>query len=283
MILYILIMLFLSCDSIEETGLPEYEGGFNYYDYVSYGWSEFLNEQYDNAISYFQQAILIDDINEDGNLDYMHHSAYVGISWSLTYQANELINTTDDSIADKREEAITYLCYFIDNSNEWNEGDCSSNLVDINISDIDASLFYNVSNNEFTSCYGDYCCNDCFINDKKVAMMYYYSYKYHDYFLQNDLINTDFYFNKAIELGLDFISSTQLLSNLDKNLDYDFMNGKPIESPIFNLKYQNILVLLGQLYLKNGDYQNAALILSDVCEDVTSSEVQSIIDCVESF
>ena len=48
--LFILIILFLSCDSVEETGLPEYEGGFNYYDYIAYGWSEFLNENYDNAI-----------------------------------------------------------------------------------------------------------------------------------------------------------------------------------------------------------------------------------------
>mgnify|MGYP000255262356 CR=1 FL=1 len=52
---------------------------------------------------------------------------------------------------------------------------------------------------------------------------------------------------------------------------------------VFNLKYQSILMLLGQLYLKNGNYDNAALILSDICQDVSASEVQSIIDCVQSF
>ena len=184
-------------------------------------------------------------MNENGVSDYMHHSAYVGISWSLTYQANEMINTNDNSVLDKREEAITYLCYYLDDANnEWMQGDCTVNSVDIVNSDINASEFYNVSNDSFTSCFGNYCCNDCFVKDKKVAMIYYYSYKYHDYFIQNDLVNANFYFNKAIESGLDFISSNQLLSNLDKNLDYDFMNGKPIENPVFNLKYQSILINL---------------------------------------
>ena len=61
------------------------------------------------------------------------------------------------------------------------------------------------------------------------------------------------------------------------------MNGMPIEYPIFNLKYQNVLILLGQLYLKNGNYENAALILSDVCNNINAFEVQTIIDCVQSF
>ena len=280
--LFILIILFLSCDSVEETGLPEYEGGFNYYDYIAYGWSEFLNENYDNAISYFQQALLIDDVNEDGISDYMHHSAYVGISWSLTYQANELINTNDNSVSIKREEAITYLCYFMDESNEWVQGDCLFDEEAIENSDLNAFSFYN-SDDMYTSCFGEYCCNDCFINDKKVAMIYFYSFKYHDFFIQDDLVNASLYFDKAIELGLDFISSNQLITNLDKNIDYDFMNGKPIENPIFNLKYQNVLILLGQLYLKNGNYENAALILSDVCNNINAFEVQTIIDCVQSF
>ena len=85
-------------------------------------------------------------------------------------------------------------------------------------------------------------------------MIYFYSFKYHDFFIQDDLVNANLYFDKAIELGLDFISSNQLITNLDKNTDYDFMNGKPIDNPIFNLKYQNVLILLGQLYLKNGNY-----------------------------
>ena len=40
---------------------------------------------------------------------------------------------------------------------------------------------------------------------------------------------------------------------------------------------------MGQLYLKNGDYDNAALILADICEGVSSLEIQTIIDCVNSF
>ena len=112
-ILYILIIFIFACDGVEETGLPEYEGVFNYYDYVAYGWAEFLNEQYDNSISFFQQALLIDDVNEDETADYMHHSAYVGISWAKTYLANELLLTDNSSEIDQlRDDAFNYLCYF---------------------------------------------------------------------------------------------------------------------------------------------------------------------------
>ena len=273
----------LSCDSVEETGLPEYEGNFNYYDYVAYGWSEFLNQQYDNAISFFQQALLLDDVNEDGESDYMHHSAYVGISWALTFQANELLNDTYDNIVDLREEAIQYLCYFKNESNEWIEGDCENNSSEINDSYLEAFTFYDISDNETTSCYGDYCCSNCFIEDKDVAMIFYYSYQYHDYFFQNDLANAAIYYDKAIQAGLKFVSSTELPSLLDINKNYNFMDGKPIDSPVFNMKYNNIIILLGQLYLKNEEYNNAALILNEICDDVSSSDIQSIINCVQSF
>ena len=79
---YILLLIVFSCDSLDETGLEEHGGNYNYYDFVAYGWSEFFNGNYDLSLSYFDQALLINDVDGDGIIDNMHHSAYVGISWS---------------------------------------------------------------------------------------------------------------------------------------------------------------------------------------------------------
>ena len=82
------------------------ENDYCYFDYnndgiysVAYEFEDVGNMIWDPHEPYY-------DVNENGVSDYMHHSAYVGISWSLTYQANEMINTNDNSVLDKREEAI---------------------------------------------------------------------------------------------------------------------------------------------------------------------------------
>ena len=79
--------------------------------------------------------------------------------------------------------------------------------------------------------------------------------------------------------------------DLSNNNDYDFELGKPDNDdlPSFYLKKNNIIVLLAQLYLKNNHYQDAASILynanlcNDTINDLDNVNVQSIIDCIDSF
>ena len=56
-VLYILIFILFSCDSIDELGVEEYQSSFNYYDFIAYAWASFLQEDYDLSIAYFNEAI----------------------------------------------------------------------------------------------------------------------------------------------------------------------------------------------------------------------------------
>ena len=290
--IYLLCFLFFTCDILDQNSLEEFEEEFNYYDYVAYGWMELFNQNYDLSISYFEEALLVSDIDQDGENDYMYNSAYVGLSWALTYNVN--YNMTDfNSIENHefRENAIKYLCYYQDNDGIWNtDGNCENNQL-ISESDLNASIHYNINENlsGLTFCEQDYCCNDCFINDKQVALIYYYVYKYSYLLIQEGLtISTDEYFNLALSMGLDFLSSTQSNDLLDKNLDYSLIQGKPTNSNMFNITRNNIVALLGQLYLKNENYDSAALIVINggLCNDIldiNNYSVQAIIDCLENL
>ena len=94
--IFTLLILILSCDSIDQLEVQEYESTFTYYDYVAYGWAEFLKENYDLSISYFEQALLTNDVDEDGINDFSHNSAYVGLSYVYTYIANSSLDEDDD-------------------------------------------------------------------------------------------------------------------------------------------------------------------------------------------
>jgi len=288
---YISILLFFSCDELQEN-----EGSYNYYDYVKYGWVEFLNRDYGRAIEYYQDALLVNDVDENGVVDNMHHSAYVGISWAKTFEAiSNLSNYDNSEINSLFDDAIKYMCYYKDTVGEWNtDGNCDA-LNAIESSDVNASEFYNDITNlsGITFCEEEYCCSDCFINDKKVSFIYFYAYKYYYYNAGNDPENTDvsadLFYNVGVYLALNFLSSTNSTSNLDKNLTYDFNNGKPENNSQFSLDRERIIVLLSQMYLKNHDYVNAATILfnghicAETINDLDDIDVQSIIDCVDSF
>ena len=283
--LYIITLLFISCDSLNE--LDEvFSEEYNYYDLVKFGWGEFLLGEYDLAIRWFEEALLINDIDEDGIEDNMHQSAYVGISWSMTYDfiQNDLSENNDLESYDLLDNAIKVMCYYIDSQNEWNlEGNC----VDFNListSDSNALQLYSSSTNQtgIIFCEENYCCDDCFIKDKEVAFIYYYAYKHYYYGLIDDAINANLFYDKAIASGLDF---------LNNNNDYDFELGKPDNEdlPSFYLKKNNIIALMAQLYLRNNQYQDAASILynanlcNDTINDLDNINIQSIIDCIDSF
>ena len=282
--LYIIALLFISCDSLNELD-DEFKDQYTYYDLVNYGWAEFLLEEYDLAIGWFQEALLINDVDGDGIEDNMHQSAYVGISWSMTYDfITDLSENNNLESYYLLENAIKVMCYYIDSQNEWNlDGNCDDfNLI--STSDSNASQLYssNTNQNGITFCEQDFCCDDCFIKDKEVSFIYYYAYKHYYYGLIGDGFNANLFYDKAITSGLDF---------LNNNNDYDFELGKPDNEdlPSFYLKKNNIIVLLAQLYLKNNQYQDAASILynanlcNDTINDLDNINVQSIIDCIDSF
>ena len=57
---------------------------------------------------------------------------------------------------------------------------------------------------------------------------------------------------------------------------------------MFNITRNNIVALLGQLYLKNENYDSAALIVINggLCNDIldiNNYSVQAIIDCLENL
>ena len=74
---------------------------------------------------------------------------------------------------------------------------------------------------------------------------------------------------------------------MDKNLDYTIRNGKPENDSSFNITRNSVVALLGQLYLKNENYSNAADIVfnANLCDDIepVNFTVQSIIDCLENL
>ena len=290
-LIFILLFIFFSCDSIDQLGVEEYEESFNYFDYVAYAWVDFFNGSYDSSISYFEEALLIEDVDQDGTADNMRHSAYVGLSWAKTMRANtDISDINNEDNNNIRDEAIKYLCYYINNQGAWNiEGNCEENQL-INTSDNQAILHYDINQNQsgITFCEQEYCCTDCFVYDKKVALIYYYSYKFYYFNSIDEIQQANQYYNLAISLGLDFLSSIQDVSLLDKNLDYDFQNGKPNVGTSFILNRNTIITLISQLYLKNEEYSNAATILinGNVCEnlnDINNYTVEDIIDCLENL
>ena len=281
---YIFCFLFYACDSLDQNSLEEFQENFNYYDYVAYGWIELFNGNYDMSISYFEQAILISDVDQDGMNDYMNNSAYVGLSWALTSNANNSISDFSSNESNNyREIAMSYLCYYHDNEGNWNTEGNSQDIELINASDLIASEHYNINENleGLTFCEQDYCCTDCFIDDKHVALIYYYAYKFS---YTEDSVLAAQYFNQAISNGLNFLSSIESVDLLDKNLDYTIRNGKPENDSSFNITRNSVVALLGQLYLKNENYSNAADIVfnGNLCDDIdpVNFTVQSIIDCL---
>ena len=87
------------------------------------------------------------------------------------------------------------------NNIEWECGKESKNFL-INIID-NENIRCEVLNKDM---YKRLIC-ECFIKDKLVAMLYYYAYKYHKYFYEDDIANANLAYDEVISYGLNFLSS----------------------------------------------------------------------------
>ena len=88
-LLLIVYLLFLSCDSSELFGVHELDDTtLDYYDYVSRGWQAIFDEDYELATSDFNQATLLDTVENK-------NSAYVGLGWTSTFSANDFLKSSE--------------------------------------------------------------------------------------------------------------------------------------------------------------------------------------------
>ena len=240
-LLIILFSLFVFSWESLGLGVEENQSSLTYFEYVAFGWQAFFDNNYSQAIDYFNVALESED-------EIYHNSAHVGLGWVYLVQANQSIGTTLSEQL-RNQAMIEFQTQDDQLAMESYEQNC---------------VLYS------------FCCEDCFIDDKEVAIIYNDALEY----LQSD--NPD---NLNLELEtkiLDFISSHQ---EIDGNF-YDFMNGKPSVVSDFSLTTNSVVVLLAQIYLRNSNFSCAMDILYDngLCEYQNSDGVNQtlLFDCGES-
>ena len=244
--LYIIFLL-LSCESL---GVNEYTEKLSYYEYVGFGWTNFFDRNYDIAIEYFQTAI---DINE---VQYIN-SANVGKAWTYLMMANQEIGTSEMSA--KRDSSDSLFEQAIINS-------------------LEASELYN-------ECDYAFCCNDCFIDDYEVGIIYG---NFSKYFNDED---GAFTYEELVSDITTFINE-----HIDTEV-YNLIDGKP-NTGNFNLTTNNLILLLAQLHFLNEMIYDSCVLLddNDLCSyienfdllqcDQSSMSYESInliLSCMQSF
>ena len=249
MIKYIYILLVLLSLSCESLGTNEFAEELSYYEYVGFGWTHFFDQDYNTAIEYFQTAI---DIQE---VEYVN-SANVGKAWTYLMASNG--NIGNSSAMSNRRDSANYLF----------------NLSMENASD--ASDLYN-------ECEYTFCCNDCFINDYEVGMIYGSVAE----FLGGE--------DGALSYEeLDTVITSFISAHTDTL--YDFNDGKP-NAGQFYLTTNNLIVLLAQLHFLNENiYEACDLLDDDLCvdidgfdsincleEDMSYEDIVLILSCLQSY
>ena len=138
--LFIIYLLFLSCDSSEIFGVHELDNTtLDYYDYVARGWQAIFDNDFDLAFSDFNEATLLDSVENK-------NSAYVGLGWTSTFYANSFFNSAeclasndiacDDVVDILRLDAKNYFdlanTNILDAVDEYNEDNLSNGGLYIN-------------------------------------------------------------------------------------------------------------------------------------------------------
>ena len=242
-LLIILFSLFVfSCESLG-LGVEENQSSLTYFEYVAFGWQAFFDNNYSQAIDYFNVALESED-------EIYHNSAHVGLGWVYLVQANQSIGTTLSEQL-RNQAMIEFQTQDDQLAMESYEQNC---------------VLYS------------FCCEDCFIDDKEVAIIYNDALEY----LQSD--NPD---NLNLELEtkiLDFISSHQ---EIDGNF-YDFMNGKPdgSDGDSVNMTIDDVIIYLAQNYLRINKYQQACEELLDAdlacgIQDCENFNVSVLLNCIQ--
>ncbi len=286
-IIYILIFLF-SCELDQQFGVEEFEDSFSYYDFIAYGWGEVFNGDKTLALDYFDQAL-------NSDVTY-YNSAIVGMGWAVTYQANNLLNTSEciDNLEDCTDIVDQYRnnakCYFyrsrlnedlsLQNSTqilEWcNQDDVDIdalyNSVDFMSLELEHAVTYytdcmNEDGNPYVSCFEN------FVIDLKVGYIYLEYLSYIQSILDDSI--EDESINDIIALFEQFYTSYS---------SYDIMEDKSNYTTDFTLTYKNIASLISTLYLNSGDYTSSCEYAQYSCPDLDcDGNILNLIDCLDSF
>ena len=287
-ILYMLIFLF-SCDLDQQFGVEEFEDSYSYYDFIAYGWGEVFNGDKTLALDYFDQALNSYDIT-------YFNSAIVGMGWAVTYEANNLLNTSEcinndedctDIVDQYRDNA---KCYFykstlsedlsLQNSTqilEW----CSQ--ADVDIDDLYSSIdFMSLELEDIVTYYTDcvdedgnpyVSCFENFVIDLKVGYIYLEYLSYIQSIIDDSIADESI--DDMIALFEQFYTSYST---------YDIMEDKSNYTTDYTLTYKNIASLISTLYLNSGNYTSSCEYAQYSCPDLDcDGNVLNLIDCLDSF
>ncbi|MDC1050662.1 hypothetical protein OAQ87_00515 [Candidatus Marinimicrobia bacterium] len=293
-ILLLIIILFFSCDQIEEEfGVGEFEQNFTYFDFLAYGWSNVFENDPDLALNYFDQALNTGDVE-------FYNSAFVGMGWAKTYQANRLLNTDvcinniidcTDAVDSAREQAKCFFYYstLYDDTDlslksssqilaECNQDETIINAFDeidiINLSSQESNAYIEYTNScaineqgeaEYVHCFEN------FIPDMQIAYLYL---EYISYLKSNS--NDNLLYNSII-------TSFELF--LINNPNYDIMIDKSNYGSTYSFNYKNIASTIVKLYLMEGQYDQACSTAIDygLCEILDcDGDILSLINCIET-
>ena len=288
-ILYMLIFLF-SCDLDQQFGVEEFEDSYSYYDFIAYGWGEVFNGDKTLALDYFDQALNSYDIT-------YFNSAIVGMGWAVTYEANNLLNTSEcinndedctDIVDQYRDNA---KCYFykstlsedlsLQNSTqilEW----CSQ--ADVDIDDLYSSIdFMSLELEDIVTYYTDcvdedgnpyVSCFENFVIDLKVGYIYLEYLSYIQSIIDDSIADESI--DDMIALFEQFYTSYST---------YNIMEDKSNYTTDYTLTYKNIASVLSTLHLNDGDYNLSCQYAKDICSELNCEvpDILDLIECLDSF
>jgi len=270
-ILVIVYLMFLSCDSSELFGVHELDNTtLDYYDYIARGWQAIFDEDFDLAVSDFNEATLLDSIDNK-------NSAYVGLGWTSTFSANAFFNSSEcigsteiecvDVINNLRLNAKDYFKLATESCldtlgvtlNGWNNTEAGCSQEGYTYSNIDSARAEyfddNIDNggiyiNTFEEFYIDLEIGNLYLD-----------------LLEFDINGFD------LEIEANSLQLEEIIGGfeqfLNDNPDYDISSDKPLYETTFNFNANNIATLLAQLLLRVGEDCKAEyyLQINDICED----------------
>ena len=237
-IIYLYILIFLSCDP-GWFGLKEDLGIYSYHDGLALAWESFFSEEdTEVAIAYVKSVI-----SETEDVVY-HNSAYTALGWLYMFKSNAFIGEYPDSITAYREAAFEEFSYDED--------------------ELLAIAAYE------PGCYYDFCCSDCFVEDRKLGLLYT---EIEAFFIlsneQQDMIVAEdpTYLQDLIDGLATFVTDNDGLppDQDPPEVEYDFMNGKPIgnNGETMDFSIDDVKIYLAHIYFRNGDF-------TESCDELTN-------------
>ena len=170
-LLYIFIVIFMSCEKLHE------KSGISYYDSLAFGWQALFDKDYELALNWFNTAY--DAIDED-----LHNSAHVGIAWTYHFIANygneEQLALCGGSIGECRNAAFEELLYDTqqDDAIESYESNCV---------------------------YFQHCCHDCFVQDRGLGLSFHYIKEADDQDNDEEFLNQISVLHEFLYDNLDYV------------------------------------------------------------------------------